>query len=433
MPYLSNIDADRQAMLCSIGAASIDELFAMVPDEDRFDGPLNLPSGLTELELGQLLRELETKLQPAAETAHFFGCGVYDHFIPAVVDALASDPRFVTAYTPYQAEASQGSLQAFFEYQTLVARLTGVELSNASHYDGATACVEAVLMAHASTKRPKIVVPESLHPEYRQVLVTYLANLPVKLVTLPTPNGVIDLETLSRVLDDDIACILVQHPNFFGNLESAQKIGEMVHGIGGLFVMDVDPISLGILKRPGDLGVDIVVAEGQPLGLPMSYGGPFLGIMACREALMRRIPGRLVGQTTDRRGTPCWVLTMQTREQHIRREKATSNICSNQGLMAIRACIYLAAVGPKGLRDVATQCTRKAHYLAEQLTKKTDIRLAFPDVPFFKEFTIRLPKGKPIADGVALSRFGMADDLVTIAVTEKRTKAELDELVARLI
>ena len=432
MPYLSNTDTDRQEMLCSIGAMSVDELFAMIPAEDRFNGPLNLPDGLPELELGQLLRERETTLRPATESACFLGSGVYDHFIPAVVDALSSAPRFVTAYTPYQAEASQGSLQTFFEYQTLVARLTGMELSNASHYDGATACVEAVLMAHTATKRPKIVVPESLHPEYRQVLETYLTNLPVELLTLPTPGGVVDLEALSRILDNDTACVLVQHPNFFGNLESAQKIGKMVHEIGGLFIMCVDPISLGILKRPGDLGADIVVAEGQPLGIPMSYGGPFLGIMACRESLLRRIPGRLVGQTTDRRGNPCWVLTMQTREQHIRREKATSNICSNQGLMAVRACIYLAAVGPKGLREVATLCARKAHYLAEQLTTKTNLRLAFPQVPFFKEFTVRLPKGASVESGVALSRFGMDDDLLTIAVTEKRTKREMDRLVEQL-
>ncbi len=428
-------------MLRSIGVKSVDELFAMIPSEDRFAGPLRIPGELTELELGQLLREREATLHPATESLHFLGGGVYDHFVPAVVDSLASDPRFVTAYTPYQAEASQGSLQTFFEYQTLIARLTGMDLSNASHYDGATACVEAVLMAQATTKRTKIVVPESLHPEYRRVLATYLVNLRVELVSLPTPSGVIDLDTLSKTLDVETACVLVQHPNFFGNLESVRKIGDAVHAVGGLFVMSVDPIGLGILKRPGDLGADIVVAEGQPLGIPMSYGGPFLGIMACRESLLRRIPGRLVGQTTDRRGNACWVLTMQTREQHIRREKATSNICSNQGLMAVRACIYLAALGPKGLREAAELCTRKAHYLAEQLESKTKLRLAFPGVSFFKEFTVRLPQDqtaqslvdalstKGVYPGVALSRFGMDDDLLTIAVTEKRTRAELDRFV----
>ncbi len=444
MPYLSNTDADRQEMLRSIGVKSVDELFAMIPPEDRFAGPLAIPAGLTELELGRLLHEREQTLQPATEALNFLGCGAYDHFIPSVVDALASDPRYVTAYTPYQAEASQGSLQTFFEYQTLIARLTGMDLSNASHYDGATACVEAVLMSHATTKRRKIIVPESLHPEYRQVLATYIANLPVEIVTLPTPGGAIELDALRKMLDADTACVLVQHPNFFGNLESVQKIGEAVHAAGGLFVMCVDPISLGVLKRPSELGADIVVAEGQPLGMPLSDGGPYLGIMACRESLLRRIPGRLVGQTTDRHGNACWVLTMQTREQHIRREKATSNICSNQGLMAVRACIYLAALGPKGLREVAELCARKSRYLADRITSETVLKLAFPSVPFFKEFTVRLPQGKSARSlveslaaqrtypGVALSRFGMDDTLLTIAVTEKKTQADLDRFVESL-
>lgn len=441
MPYIPNTDADRAEMLRSIGVQTVDDLFASIPNEDRFGGLLDLPAGLTELELDRRLCELESTLSPASRRLHFLGAGSYDHFIPAVVDQLASDPRFVTAYTPYQAEASQGSLQTFFEYQTLVARLTGMELSNASHYDGATACVEAVLMAQATTRRNKILVPDSLHPEYRQVLATYLANLPAEIVPFATPGGVIDPEVLKSAIDGETACVLVQQPNFFGNLEALREIGEAVHAAGGLSVVCADPISLGILARPGDLGADIAVAEGQSLGIPMSYGGPYLGIMACRESLLRRIPGRLVGQTTDRRGNACWVLTMQTREQHIRREKATSNICSNQGLMAIRACIYLAALGPAGLREVAELCTRKAHYLAERLVEKTAWKLAFPEAAFFKEFTVRLPNGCKASDivdsfeqrgiypGVALSRFGMDDDLLMLAVTEKRTRKELDRFV----
>lgn len=444
MPYIPNTEADRQSMLETIGAKSVEELFAMIPAEDRFTGKLNLPDGLTEMELAALLREIETKIKPATERLSFLGCGSYDHFIPAVVDTLSSDPRFVTAYTPYQAEASQGSLQIFFEYQTLVARLTGMELSNASHYDGATACVEAALMAQSATKRHKILIPETLHPEYRQALATYLANLSAEIVTIPTPGGVIDIGALQSAVDGDTAAVIVQHPNFFGNLEAVEEIGKVIHASGGLLIECVDPISLGILKRPGDLGADIAVAEGQPLGIPMSFGGPYLGIMACNEALLRRIPGRLVGQTKDRRGNTCWVLTMQTREQHIRREKATSNICSNQGLMAIRACIYLAAVGPLGLREVAELCVRKTRYLAERISKETALTPAFPNAVPFKEFCVKMPNGIKATDfvakmeakgffaGVPLSRFGMADDLVNIAVTEKRTKVELDQFVAEV-
>ncbi len=441
MPYIPLTEADRAEMLQKIGVSSVDELFAMIPPGDRVNGLLNLPAGLTELELNRLLDELQSTLRPASQSLHFLGAGSYDHFIPAVVDLLASDPRFVTAYTPYQAEASQGSLQLFFEYQSLVARLTGMELSNASHYDGATACVEAVLMAAAATRRKKALIPGSLHPEYRRVLATYLVNLDVEIVSVPTPGGVIDLETLVAMIDKDTACVVVSQPNFFGNLESVQKIGDAIHAAGGLLIVAVDPLSLGILKRPGDLDADIVVAEGQPLGIPMSYGGPYLGILACRESLMRRMPGRLVGQTIDRRGNACWVLTMQTREQHIRREKATSNICSNQGLMAIRACIYMAAMGPAGFREVAELCTKKAHYLAARLSKEAGWAPAFGKAAFFKEFTVRLPGHRKASDviaalepkgvypGVALSRFGMDDDLLLLAVTEKRSRAEMDLFV----
>lgn len=441
MPYIPNTPEDREIMFHSIGVKSIDELFDSIPKEDRFAGPLHIPAGLTELELTRLAAELNSTLHPATTALSFLGCGSYDHFIPSVVDQLASDPRFVTAYTPYQAEASQGSLEVFFEYQTLVARLTGMEISNASHYDGATACVEAVLMAQAATGRKKILIPESLNPQYRQVLSTYLANLPAETITLSTPDGVLEEERLRAAIDKEVACVIVQNPNFFGHLETVKEIGNLAHEVGALLIVCVDPISLGILARPGDLGADIVVAEGQPLGIPMSYGGPYLGILACRESLLRRIPGRLVGQTIDRHGNTCWVLTMQTREQHIRREKATSNICSNQGLMAVRACIYMAALGPQGMREVAELCARKANYLAKHLNQKTSLKLAFPDKPFFKEFTVRLPVGVNAVDfiqkleqheiyaGVPLSQFGLPDDLLAIAVTEKRTRNDLDRFV----
>ena len=367
MPYFPNTDADRRAMLEAIGATSIDELFAMIPAELRMARELCVPPGLGELELTAHLARLAAANTPAGETACFLGGGSYDHFIPAVVDMVAARSEFYTAYTPYQPEASQGSLQAFFEYQTLVAQLTGMDVSNASLYDGGSAAAEAVLMAMHATGRSRIVTAASVHPEYRQVLSTYLANLGVDLVTLDTPEGAVCVPELATAVDDRTACVLVQQPNFFGCLEEVEPMAEIVHQAGGLLVASVDPISLGILKRPGDYGADIVVAEGQSLGNPMAFGGPYLGLLACREQFVRRMPGRLVGQTVDRHGRRCWVLTLQTREQHIRREKATSNICTNQGLLALRATVYLALMGPAGMRGVAELCLQKARYAAERL------------------------------------------------------------------
>ncbi len=367
VPYFPNTDSDRRAMLDAVGAASIDDLFAMIPAELRLERELCVPPGLGELELTAHLAELAAANTPAGETACFLGGGSYDHFIPAVVDMVAARSEFYTAYTPYQPEASQGSLQAFFEYQTLVAQLTGMDVSNASLYDGGSAAAEAVLMAMHATGRSRIVTAASVHPEYRQILVTYLANLGVDLVTLDTPRGTVSVSELAAAVDDRTACVLVQHPNFFGCLEEIEPAADIAHKAGALLVASVDPISLGILKRPGDYGADIVVAEGQSLGNPMAFGGPYLGLMACREQFLRRMPGRLVGQTVDRHGRRCWVLTLQTREQHIRREKATSNICTNQGLLALRATVYLALMGPAGMRSVAELCLQKARYAAERL------------------------------------------------------------------
>ena len=342
MPYFPNTEADRRAMLEAIGAASIDELFATVPAELQMKRDLCVPPGLGELELSAHLAALAAQNTSAHQAACFLGGGSYDHFIPAVVDTVSGRSEFYTAYTPYQAEASQGSLQAFFEYQTLIAQLTGMDVSNASMYDGGSAVAEAVLMAMHATGRSRVVTTASVHPEYRQTLATYLANTGADLVTLATPDGTVSAAELAAAVNPETACVLVQHPNFFGCLEEVEKLAEIAHQAGALFVVSVDPISLGLLKRPGDYGADIVVAEGQSLGNPMAFGGPYLGIMACREQFVRRMPGRLVGQTVDRRGHRCWVLTLQTREQHIRREKATSNICTNQGLYALRATVYLA-------------------------------------------------------------------------------------------
>ncbi len=431
-------------MLVKIGAASIDDLFKTIPEGVRLSRPLNLPAALTELELQQHVESLAKQNQSPGDAVCFLGGGSYDHFIPAVVDAVAGRSEFYTAYTPYQAEASQGSLQTFFEYQTLICQLTGMDVSNASLYDGGSAVAESVLMAVSiNDKRRKVLVAESVHPEYRLTLSTYLANVDIHVVTLPTPDGFLDPDSLKKSIDDQTLCVIVQHPNFFGCLEEPESLSKVCHDKGALFIVSFDPISLGLLKRPGDYGADIAVAEGQCLGNPLQFGGPYLGIMACRQEFVRKIPGRLVGETVDRRGSRCWVLTLQTREQHIRREKATSNICTNQGLLALRAAVYLAALGPQGLRETAELCTRKAHHAADKLNAVAHARPRFSR-PFFKEFTVMAPH--PDLDrllagvlkwgyhaGLRLGRwYPRLNDCFTVAVTEKRTQSEIDGLASTL-
>jgi glycine dehydrogenase subunit 1 len=444
MSYVLNTPDEQQQMLDQIGAASVAELFSNVPPSVRLNRPLNVPAPMGEMELTRHLTELCAKNRSAEELPCFLGGGAYDHFIPAVVDTVSGRSEFYTAYTPYQAEASQGSLQAFFEFQTLICQLTGMDVANASLYEGGSAVAEAVLMAMAVTGRTgKVIVPESLHPEYRQTLDTYIANLEPKVETLPTPNGFLDPDDLKKALDETTCCVIVQHPNFFGGLEEVEALAKVAHDRGALFVVSFDPISLGLLKKPADYGADIAIAEGQSLGTPLAYGGPYLGILACRgdASVIRKMPGRLVGQTVDRNGKRCWVLTLQTREQHIRREKATSNICTNQGLLALRAAVYLAALGPQGLKQTAELCLRKAHYAAEKLRKIPGIKMRF-NRPFFKEFTISLADGlPPVRDvledltlagylgGLPLGRWYPAmRDCISLAVTEKRIKAEIDGL-----
>jgi glycine dehydrogenase subunit 1 len=369
------------------------------------------------------------------------GGGSYDHFVPAVVDALASRGEFYTSYTPYQPEVSQGNLQVMFEYQTLICQLTGMDVSNASLYDGGTAATEAMLMAMSVTRRnKKVVVASSIHPEYQQILETYFACIGTEIVVVDCGTGTTPAEAISQVVDEDTAAVLIQNPNFFGNVEDVAVISEIAHAQGALLVCSVDPISLGILQRPGDAGVDIVVAEGQSLGTPLLYGGPYLGIMACRESFVRRLPGRIAGETVDRDGKQCWVLTLQTREQHIRREKATSNICTNQGLFALRAAIYLSVMGPQGMQDVANLCLQKAHYAAEELTQHDRFELAFSN-GFFKEFVVRDTQNNVqqllqqacennILAGLPLGQwYDEMEDCLLITITEKRTKQEIDNLV----
>jgi glycine dehydrogenase subunit 1 len=440
LSYVLNTSADLRAMLDRIGVKSVAELFRGIPEAVRLKRSLDVPPALTEIELQQHVTALAKSCISPDDAVCFLGGGSYDHFIPAVVDAVAGRSEFYTAYTPYQAEASQGSLQAFFEYQTLICQLTGLDVANASLYDGGSAVAEAMVMARSiAPKRHKVLLAESVHPEYRRNVLTYAANLDVKVATLPAPEGWLDPDTLKSAVDDQTLCVIVQHPNFFGNLEEVDAIGKVVHERGALFIVSFDPISLGLLKRPGQYGADIAIAEGQCLGNPMAYGGPVLGVLACREEFVRKIPGRLVGQTVDRTGRRCWVLTLQTREQHIRREKATSNICTNQGLFALRAAVYLAALGPQGLHETAELCTRKAHYAAEQLSQLPGVKVRFRR-PFFKEFVLQVNGDVPgllarllkagYHAGLALGRWYPAlGNCLSLAVTEKRTRAEIDGLV----
>ena len=439
MAFIANTADDVQVMLETIGLDSLDQLFDMIPPEYRLDRPLAVPEALGEMELTSHVSRLMSKNIGADLRPCFLGGGAYDHFIPAVVDQLASRGEFYTAYTPYQPEASQGTLQATFEYQTLIAQLTGMDVSNASLYDGGSAVAEAVLMAlTVSGRRESVVLAGSVHPEYRLILQTYLANLNCKLVTVNAVRGRVEAETLADAITKETAAIVIQYPNVFGQLEDVEALVDAAHAKGALAIVSVDPISLGLLRRPGDYGADIVVAEGQGLGNPLCYGGPYLGIMACREEYVRKMPGRIVGETTDKNGKRCWVLTLQTREQHIRREKATSNICTNQGLLALRSSIYLAVVGPTGLRQAAELSTRKAHYAAEKLASVKGLSLAF-DGPFFKEFVVRSVKDPvKVLDetgrlgyhgGIALkSWYPELADGILVAVTEKRTREEIDGL-----
>jgi glycine dehydrogenase subunit 1 len=370
MAFILNTSDDVRAMMATIGINSVDELFDVVPPEFRLNRPLDLPAAMSEMELTSHLTELAARNLGSDKRPCFLGGGCYDHFVPAVVDALASRGEFFTAYTPYQAEASQGTLQAVFEYQTLVTQLTGMDVSNASLYDGGSAVAEAVMMAISSSQRTgRVVIAGTVHPEYLQIVRTVLANLESEIVSVESRGGRVNLAEFTKAITPGTSAVVIQYPNFFGCLEEVEALVAAAHAQGALAIVSVDPISLGILQRPETYGADIVVAEGQCLGNYLAYGGPYLGILACREEFVRKMPGRVVGQTTDRNGKRCWVLTLQTREQHIRRAKATSNICTNQGLLALRASIYLATMGPQGLHDVAELSTRKAHYAADQLCK----------------------------------------------------------------
>ncbi|HVJ82586.1 MAG TPA: aminomethyl-transferring glycine dehydrogenase subunit GcvPA [Planctomycetia bacterium] len=437
--FIPHSAADRETMHKTIGVPSADALFDCIPEGIRLRTPLDLPPALSEMELTRHLEELAAKNKSGDRLASFLGGGCYDHFVPAVVDAISSRPEYYTAYTPYQAEASQGTLQIGFEFQTLMAQLTGMDVSNASMYEAATAAVEAALACRAAAPAgAKIVVSAAVHPEYRQTLATYLVNLNSELVVIPAPEGVTDVKALKAALKDQAACLIMQHPNFFGNLEPMAEAVAAAKEKDVPVIQAFDPISVGLLKRPADYGVDIAVGEGQSLGTPPSFGGPFLGIFACKDKFLRRLPGRVVGETVDRHGTRCFVLTLQTREQHIRREKATSNICTNQGLLALRASVYLSLVGPQGLKEVATLSHRKARYAAAKLSEVPGLRLKYA-APFFKEFVLETPGpaeqylpdlvSSGFHAGVPLGKwYPQLSNCLLVAVTEKRTEEEIDAL-----
>lgn len=436
--YLPLTAADRQAMLAAIGAGATQELFADIPLGLRLAGRLDLPEALAEPDLVRHLQALAKKNASFADYACFLGAGAYDHYQPSVVDHIIGRSEFYTAYTQYQPEIAQGYLQALWEYQSMICAITGLDVANASLYDGGTALAEAAMMACGATGRSEIVVGRTVHPGYRAVLATYAIDRDYRITEAGFEGGVTDLAALERLVTPATAAVIVQTPNFFGCLEDLQAAADLAHRQGALLVAAVDPISLGILEAPGLLGADIVVGEGQPLGLPVSFGGPYLGFFAAGEKLMRKMPGRIVGRTADFEGTGGFVLTLQAREQHIRREKANSNICSNEALCALAAAVYLSAVGPEGFRQVAELCLRKAHYAYDALVGGK-CRPVFA-APFFKEFVVRPPAPVSVVNQALLAdkiiggldlgpHYPELDGCLLIAVTEKRTKEEIDRLV----
>ncbi|MDW5300148.1 MAG: aminomethyl-transferring glycine dehydrogenase subunit GcvPA [Sedimentibacter sp.] len=440
--YIGNTDEDREQMLKEIGYPDIDSLFKAVPDSVHLKGKLNIPEALSEMELVKNIKELSNENLNTDDYACFLGAGTYDHYIPATIDQLISRQEFYTAYTPYQPEISQGTLQAIFEYQTMICELTGLPVANASMYDGATAMTEAAIMACEATKRSEILISNTVHPESRQVLNTYAQFRNMTVTEIGYKDGQTDIDDLKSKLNKNTAAVIIQSPNFFGIIEDIGEIVDLAHDNKSLLAVSADPVSLAILKSPGELGVDIAVGEGQSLGNPLNFGGPYLGFMAVTEKLMRKMPGRIVGQTSDSFGNRGFVLTMQTREQHIRREKATSNICSNQALNALQATMYLTFMGKEGLKKVAELCINKSHYAYNELIKTGKFSPVF-SAPFFKEFVLKseipvnalndkLLSNKIIGGYDIEKNYPELKNGWLVAVTEKRTKQEIDDLTRKV-
>ncbi len=441
--YIPNTAAQKKAMLSDIGAKNIEALFASVPSEVRQNGDIDLPPAMSEMEVLAQLKSLANKNVSTETHTCFLGAGAYDHYIPSVIDSLLMRQEFYTAYTPYQPEISQGTLQAMFEYQTMICMLTGMDVSNASLYDGASAFGDSALMACAATRRSEVLVAHSAHPQYRAVLKTYARSGDITVNEFGYSDGKIDMADLHTKVSENTAAVIIQTPNFFGIIEDLSAAGQLAHKHGALLIVSCDPISLGLIKPPGDSRADIVIGEGQPLGNALSFGGPYLGFLAVKEKLLRKIPGRIVGETTDKNGKRGFVLTAQTREQHIRREKATSNICSNQALNALTVAMYLSALGKQGLREVAHQCLQKANYAYNRLL---DTGLFSPvfSAPFFKEFALQFGgditalNEKLLTQGI-IGGYDLSQDYPQhkntwlLAVTEKRSKREIDDLVEKVV
>lgn len=440
MPYLPHTPQEREEMLQAIGVSEVADLFANVPEELR-SGPLNLPNGLSEMEVLGLLNALAGENMTLDNRPAFLGAGSYHHFIPSAVGAITGRSEFYTSYTPYQPELSQGTLQVIYEYQTMMAELTGLDVSNASLYDAATAVAEAAKIAINETRRSRIAIFEGVHPEYRRVLETYLNGEGFELVTIPE-TWVSSRETVGAALDDSIAGLVAQSPNFWGAIEPMADLRNLARESGALFIAVANPLSLALLAPPGEYGADLAVGCGQPFGIPMSYGGPYLGIIAARAGLERRLPGRIAGATADSEGRRGFVLTLQAREQHIRREKATSNICTNHALMALAATVYLSLMGKVGIRKVANLCVQKAHYAARYLSEMPGFSLAY-DAPFFNEFTLRTPVPAAEVNRFLLDRgivggFDLGtvrpdlDHHLVLAFTEMNSRQQIDNLMASL-
>ncbi len=439
--YIGNTSEDREQMLNDIGCDSIESLFEEIPNEVRLKGGLNIPDAQSEMELVKNIKALSCENYNLDDYICFLGAGVYDHFIPAVIDQLISRQEFYTSYTPYQPEISQGTLQSIFEYQTMISELTGLPVANASLYDGATSTAEAAIMACRSTRRSEILISSTVHPEVRKVLNTYAQFRNMSIIELKYEDGQTCSSDLKNKINGNTAAVIVQNPNFFGIVEDIADIKDIIHSNKSMLIVNSDPISLALLKSPGELGADIAVGEGQSLGNSLNFGGPYLGFMAVTEKMMRKMPGRIVGETVDKNGNRGFVLTLQTREQHIRREKATSNICSNQALNALIATIYLTIMGKEGLKEVANLCLQKSHYAYDQLIKTGKFSPVFSK-PFFKEFVVKSNEHvKEVNDKLLKSKiiggYKIEKDYLElkngwlVAVTEKRTKKEIDELTRK--
>lgn len=443
MHYLPLTRQDEKEILARIGVSTFNELIdQIIPKNLQYDGEIAIPPALSESEVRKILNHLAGKNLNTDEYLSFMGAGVYDHYIPAIIDTLISRSEFYTAYTPYQAEVSQGTLQTIFEYQSVICDLTGMDVSNASMYDGGSGLAEAVHMANSLKGKDRVILADMIHPFYLRITKTYTHECGVEIVQCPAKDGITDLSALHDLVDNETSCVCIEQPNFYGYLEQMDEIERIVHEKDALLIVVVDPISLGVLRPPGEYKADIVVGEGQALGVPQGFGGPLLGIFASKKAFVRSMPGRIVGETTDVDGKRGFVLTLQTREQHIRREKATSNICTNEALLALSALIYLCTLGKQGIIDVGTLCLSKSHYLRDRLKELKGIRPAYVQ-EFFKEFLVETDKpAKQILDalreqkifgGVPLSIFDDKNQhQFLIAVTEKRTKQELDTFTDRL-